>query len=107
MSKKPPDDPKKIRQTKGITIEAMAFKFDLAVKTLGRFERKTLTPTIRTRNKIAAAYGQTVEWVDAWLTTELRCQFCSMSSPATQWKEEKCPRCGAKYDAILAQEGDD
>lgn len=36
-----------------------------------------------------------------------RCQFCEKDSPAKSWKGDKCPKCGGKYDAILAQEGDD
>ena len=38
-----------------------------------------------------------------------RCQFCEQESPATVWKRlgDHCPKCGALYDAILAQEGDD
>ena len=38
-----------------------------------------------------------------------RCQFCEKDSPVEEWKEcrDSCPKCGEKYDAILAQEGDD
>jgi rubrerythrin len=36
-----------------------------------------------------------------------RCQFCGKTAHPSKWKKDKCPHCGAKYDAILAQEGDD
>jgi predicted RNA-binding Zn-ribbon protein involved in translation (DUF1610 family) len=36
-----------------------------------------------------------------------RCQFCAKESPASSWKDNKCPSCGGAYDCILAQEGDD
>ncbi len=36
-----------------------------------------------------------------------RCQFCEEESLARDWEDNKCPRCGRAYDAILAQEGDD
>jgi len=36
-----------------------------------------------------------------------RCQFCGARSSCRQWKKDACPRCGATYDAMLAQEGDD
>jgi hypothetical protein len=48
---------------------------------------------LRTRRKKAAA--------------TYRCQFCEKSSPRKQWKDDRCPKCGAKYDATLAQEGDE
>jgi rubrerythrin len=35
------------------------------------------------------------------------CQFCGKDSPTTDWKDDKCPKCGKAYNAILAQEGDD
>lgn len=38
---------------------------------------------------------------------EWRCQFCEKMTPASDWKDDKCPKCGSKYDALLAQEGDD
>ena len=38
-----------------------------------------------------------------------RCQFCDQESVASAWKRlnDRCPKCGALYDAMLAQEGDD
>jgi rubrerythrin len=34
-----------------------------------------------------------------------RCQFCRKESPAVRWiPMDKCPLCGAMYDAMLAQE---
>jgi len=38
-----------------------------------------------------------------------RCQFCQAVSHSSLWKKSKdaCPQCGRRYDAILAQEGDD
>lgn len=38
-----------------------------------------------------------------------RCQSCGETSPAREWKKlgDDCPKCGAAYDPILAQEGDD
>lgn len=39
---------------------------------------------------------------------EYRCQFCEQCSPASEWKnEDTCPRCGCKYDWMLAQDDDD
>lgn len=38
---------------------------------------------------------------------EFRCQFCGEESPAAEWDDDKCPKCGEEYDPILAQEGDD
>ena len=37
-----------------------------------------------------------------------RCQFCGDESPAKNWTEvDECPKCGRKYDAMLAQDDDD
>lgn len=36
-----------------------------------------------------------------------RCQFCEAYSPLAKWVGDICPKCGEKYDCILAQEGDD
>lgn len=36
-----------------------------------------------------------------------RCQFCGEYSPQPQWKKDQCPKCGRKYDALLAQDEDD
>lgn len=36
-----------------------------------------------------------------------KCQFCEEESPASEWKENQCPRCKKRYDPMLAQEGDD
>lgn len=36
-----------------------------------------------------------------------KCQFCEKESSPAEWIDDKCPECGRKYDAILAQEGDD
>lgn len=36
-----------------------------------------------------------------------RCQFCEKLRPSEEWKNDTCPCCGRKYDAMLAQEGDD
>ena len=41
------------------------------------------------------------------LKEEWRCQFCEKLSLAKNWKDDRCPECGNKYDALLAQEGDD
>lgn len=38
---------------------------------------------------------------------EWRCQFCEKMTLASDWKDDKCPKCGQKYDSMLAQEGDD
>ena len=40
---------------------------------------------------------------------QYRCQFCEQESAASAWKRlnDRCPKCGALYDAMLAQEGDD
>jgi rubrerythrin len=38
--------------------------------------------------------------------TEYRCQFCGGGSPVAEWKpEDRCPKCGKKYDPILVDEG--
>ena len=52
------------------------------------------TPTKRKRKSRAQQY---------------RCQFCERDSTARQWKKlnDRCPKCGLLYNAILAQEGDD
>lgn len=39
--------------------------------------------------------------------TIYKCQFCEEETPAKDWKDDKCPKCGCKYDPILAQEMDD
>ena len=36
-----------------------------------------------------------------------KCQFCEKESPCNDWNQDKCPKCGNKYDPILAQEMDD
>lgn len=36
-----------------------------------------------------------------------RCQFCGEESPQRKWKKDQCPKCGRKYDALLAQDEDD
>ena len=38
-----------------------------------------------------------------------RCQFCERTSPVKEWKGggDICPKCGRKYDYLLAQEMDD
>ncbi len=38
-----------------------------------------------------------------------KCQFCEKESPKSKWEEleDRCPECHAKYDPMLAQEGDD
>ena len=38
-----------------------------------------------------------------------KCQFCLGEFPEKDWlkNKDKCPGCGQKYDALLAQEGDD
>ena len=38
-----------------------------------------------------------------------RCQFCGETSPASQWgkDEDTCPKCGEKYDALLAQDSEE
>lgn len=33
-----------------------------------------------------------------------RCQFCGKESRASEWKKDKCPKCGREYNAILAQD---
>ena len=35
------------------------------------------------------------------------CQFCEIETLASRWVDNNCPNCGRKYDAVLAQEGDD
>jgi tRNA(Ile2) C34 agmatinyltransferase TiaS len=35
------------------------------------------------------------------------CQFCGRESASRDWKNDKCPECGRKYDAALAREEDD
>ena len=35
------------------------------------------------------------------------CQFCERKSSPKRWVKNQCPYCKRKYDAILAQEGDD
>lgn len=37
----------------------------------------------------------------------IRCQFCHETTPAAEWRKDKCPKCGRLYDAELAQDGDD
>jgi rubrerythrin len=37
-------------------------------------------------------------------TAGYRCQFCGKVSPAKDWKDDKCPKCGREYDPILAQD---
>lgn len=46
-------------------------------------------------------------WKQAIPGDEYKCQFCEAESPAADWKDNACPKCGRKYDCILAQEGDD
>lgn len=41
------------------------------------------------------------------MNEEYRCQFCEALSPAKDWQGDTCPKCGEKYDYLLAQEGDD
>ena len=36
-----------------------------------------------------------------------RCQFCEQSSFADSWKNEICPKCGKKYDAVAAQDSEE
>jgi len=36
-----------------------------------------------------------------------RCQFCEKFSRSKLWINDHCPHCFARYDFILAQEGDD
>ena len=36
-----------------------------------------------------------------------RCQFCGQDSAVEEWRSDECPKCGRKYDAMLAQEEDD
>lgn len=38
---------------------------------------------------------------------EYRCQFCGAETPARDWKQDKCPKCGRAYDAILAQDSEE
>ena len=35
------------------------------------------------------------------------CQFCGTDSLIKDWKNDRCPKCGRQYDAMLAQEMDD
>lgn len=35
------------------------------------------------------------------------CQFCNEDSPIAEWIADICPKCGKKYDAILAQDSEE
>ena len=35
------------------------------------------------------------------------CQFCGKETPIKDWHDDKCPECGCKYDANLAQDSED
>ena len=37
----------------------------------------------------------------------IRCQFCGYEGNGWKSAEQVCPRCGGKYNAMLAQEEDD
>lgn len=42
-----------------------------------------------------------------WKRNIYRCQFCEKNSPKGAWKDDRCPICGKKYDAMLAQDLED
>lgn len=54
----------------------------------------------------SAARRVLVVTVRAGRVNSYRCQFCERETPAREWKNNKCPKCGRAYDPILAQEGD-
>lgn len=35
------------------------------------------------------------------------CQFCGEQSSAKEWKDDACPKCGEKYDWLLAQDSEE
>lgn len=36
-----------------------------------------------------------------------RCQFCEHESLPVEWKDDKCPKCGERYDVLLAQDSEE
>jgi Zn finger protein HypA/HybF involved in hydrogenase expression len=36
-----------------------------------------------------------------------RCQFCGEETAEAEWKEDICPKCGKKYDFLLAQDSEE
>ena len=40
-------------------------------------------------------------------TAGYRCQFCGKTSPVKDWKKNTCPRCGADYDWLAAQDSEE
>ena len=36
-----------------------------------------------------------------------RCQFCGQITISEDWQDDKCPKCGRKYDTILAQDSEE
>jgi lipopolysaccharide biosynthesis regulator YciM len=38
---------------------------------------------------------------------KFQCQFCGKFSSCLLWLDDRCPWCDQRYDAVLAQEGDD
>jgi transcriptional regulator with XRE-family HTH domain len=65
-------EPRTIREKLSLTILEMANKCGVSLGTVNTFEAGSLSPSLRTRRKLAAGYGITVEQVEA---------FCGIRSP--------------------------
>lgn len=64
-----------------------------------------------TARQRAKAFVLTIGKWRHWELPELpvgvvRCQFCLEPSKATEWKKDVCPKCGKKYDEILAMDSE-
>jgi Zn finger protein HypA/HybF involved in hydrogenase expression len=53
------------------------------------------------------SYRQPPEKSVVVVSDDYRCQFCGKESPRPKWKKDKCPKCGRKYDCILAQDSEE
>jgi transcriptional regulator with XRE-family HTH domain len=68
---KPKPSPVEAREAKRLTQTQLCVHFDLSPGTICKFECDKLgDPHRGTRAKLARAYGQTIQWVDAWLARE-------------------------------------
>lgn len=57
---------------------------------------------------IGEAVHRTIRKVEGPLI-EYQCQSCGKASAVAEWKGDGdiCPKCGRKYDAIVAQDAED
>lgn len=61
-------DPKQLREARNLTQVELAVREDLSVSTVSRFEAGRLSsPSLRTRRKLAHAYGVSIDQIDAYL----------------------------------------